>query len=635
MFVLGVNYWPRRSSLDMYREMNLDEVGQDLEEVKNLGFNAVRMFVLLRDFVDENGDLDERRIEFLKKVDEKAAQLGLALYPTLLTIHMSGRNWGCPFIKRSLYSLESLDVMQVVLAKLVNELKNLRSVKGWVLCNELSLVEEPPSAESYRALVRSLALVVKALDESRPLGLGDLIPFVPGTDPESLNTLPIDFVDLHVYNYDNDEVRQSLFPSALASLFLAEGKTVIVEELGCSSALFDEESRARFVNVVLHSLLSNGVSGAFVWCFADYPPEKEHLFEDHPHELRFGVLREDGSPKPVASIIRSFSQLLDLLEKEGVGRKYVLRPREVAVVLPKRALKSAGFRDPKECLELSAALESYVLFKGVSAPATLIYEPHVLGSNYKLYALPSLRIASVSTWRYLKSRAMEGAVVYASIARLREEAHGAPSHVWEELFGVRPRLRACSIGKAVEGPLIVEFVEGFGSVKRGDRIRVRSGRRFDIELFLWEAEPVNARVIATLPNGSPAILLNNVGRGSAILSLIPFEALLATNDVVDRSSGDLFPLYELYRSLATLAGISIRFESGNPRVELEYFEGRKGWILFVINHSYADLENVVVRSSDKIRNVDKLGGDASLVGFKDSEIELRMPSRSVAVLKVS
>jgi len=637
VFILGVNYWPRTSSIDMYREMNAEDIGKDLEVIKNLGFNAVRIFILLRDFVDENGDIDAKRVDFVKAIGEKAKELGLSLYPTLITIHMSGRNWHSSLIKGSLYDLKTLDAMQVFLAKIVRELKSIESIRGWILTNEASLVEAPPDAESYRAWARSLVLVVKAIDDSRPLGLGDLVPFVPGTDPESLDTLPIDFVDLHIYNYDNDEVRQSLYYSAISSLFIAENRPVIVEELGCSSAVFSEDSVAQFMSVVLHSLLCNGVSGAFLWCFADYVPEKEHLFEFHPYEMRFGVVRSDGSPKPVATVVRNFSRLLEELERMGLGEKFVARPREVAVVLVRNELSTTTTRLIGFDLRpgLSAVIESYVMFKGVSAPVTLVYEASVGMTRYKLYALPSIRLASVTTWRRLKSEAMNGAVIYASILRSRENPHGIASHVWEELFGVSPKLKACAIGRALEGPIVLEFLEDFGSVKRGERIRVRLGTRFSAEIFAWEAEPTSARVAAVLPDGTPAIFVNSVGKGFTVLSIIPLEYVLASNDRIDRASKDAETIYKFYESLVELARVERLFIARDPRVEVEYFKGKKECIVFVINHSYDHIEEVVVKCASKIKSVDKLGGDASLENFEGNELRLRMPSRSVIVLRVS
>ncbi|NPA96267.1 MAG: cellulase family glycosylhydrolase [Crenarchaeota archaeon] len=634
MFILGVNYWPRRSSLEMLRRGSIDEIAEDLAKVKELGFDAVRIFMLLRDVVDPDHGIVEDRVELFEKVLEKARELGLSVYPTLITVHMSGRNWFNPLSKGSVYTLETLDAMQIFLASIVSRLRSHESVKGWVLTNEISLVEQPPNPSAYRAFTRSLILTIKGVDHDRPVGLGDITFFVPGTDPESIDTIPVDFIDIHLYYYDNDDVRQSLAYSALASLYMSTGKPVIVEEFGCSTHVFDEESHARFVNAVLHSLLANNVSGAFLWCFADYVQEAEHLFEHHPYELGFGVLRNDGSEKPVASVIKHFSSLIKTLEKEGLWDGYELRGRDVAIVLTRHGWGGTTFSPNGKLAAVASALESYVLMKGASAPVTMLPEHLVGSSNHALYVLPSIVRACVSTWRSLLAKAFEGSSVYASVLRIERGAHQGPSHVWMELFGAKPKLKACRIGRAIEGVVTLEFVQDFGSIAKGTRIRLRVGDRIGEKLFAWEIEPEKAEVVATLGDGTPAVVVNSLGKSYAILSAVPIEAILASQHVVDRSSSDVKAIYDFYSALLELAGVERIFVSSDPRVELEYFLGKKDCIAIAVNHSYDDIETLI-KSSSKVKNVEKIGGDAELLGVEDSSaIRLRMPGKSSAVLKI-
>ncbi len=634
MFILGVNYWPRKSSLEMLRKGSLEEVAKDLAVIRELGFNAVRLFLLLRDVVDPDEGILSDRLELFAKIVEKGGELGLAMYPTLVTIHMSGHNWANPLLEGKLFSLETLDNLQVFIARIVSELREHASIKGWILTNEISLVEKPPNPKAYRAFARSLILTVKGVDHERPVGLGDIVFFVPGTDPESMDTIPADFVDLHIYYYDNDDVRQGLAYSALASLYSASGKPVVIEEFGCSTHVFDEESHARFANALLHSLLANGVSGAFIWCFADYVQEAEHLFEYHPYELGFGIVRKDGSLKPVAQVIKQFSELLKELESEGLGDEYSLRKREVAIVATRHCWSAVPFVSRGSDVATLSCLECYTLFKGVSAPVTMLPEHLVGKSSYKLYALPSIVIASVSTWRSLLAKAVEGSVVYASILRIPSEAHKGPCHVWEELFGVKPKLKACRVGRPVEGLVTIEFVKDFGPLAKGARLRIKVGSRVSERIFCWEADAEKAEVLAVFSDGSPAIFLHSVGKGYAVLSVVPIEALLASQDAVDRASSDVRVVYGFFDALAELAGVERLFVSSDPRVEVEYYVGKKGAMVFAVNHSHEDLE-VEVRARDrKVKNVDKVGGDASVKEVGDDAVRLSMPGRSVAVLKV-
>jgi len=61
---------------------------------------------------------------------------------------------------------------------------------------------------------------------------------------------------------------------------------------------------------VLERLHADGRLGAYWWCWADYadalrttPP-----FDRAPHEMSFGIVRGDGSEKPVAAALAAFAQ---------------------------------------------------------------------------------------------------------------------------------------------------------------------------------------------------------------------------------------------------------------------------------------------------------------------------------------
>ena len=60
---------------------------------------------------------------------------------------------------------------------------------------------------------------------------------------------------------------------------------------------------------ILDKLRSRGVLGAMWWCWADYAEEIAHLppFDDAPHELTFGLVRSDGSFKPIADALSRFA----------------------------------------------------------------------------------------------------------------------------------------------------------------------------------------------------------------------------------------------------------------------------------------------------------------------------------------
>jgi endo-1,4-beta-mannosidase len=80
-------------------------------------------------------------------------------------------------------------------------------------------------------------------------------------------------------------------------------------------ACLDEREMAQYARAVAERLQARGALGAFWWCWADYDPALASLppFDRAPHELRFGIVRSDGSLKPIAETLAQLA-----LEKRKV-----------------------------------------------------------------------------------------------------------------------------------------------------------------------------------------------------------------------------------------------------------------------------------------------------------------------------
>ena len=114
------------------------------------------------------------------------------------------------------------------------------------------------------------------------------------------------------------------------------GKRVLFAELGnpeCPPGLdrvdgfacLDENELALYARGAIDRLHARGALGAFWWCWADYDPALATLppFDRAPHELRFGVVRSDGSRKPVAQLLAQLAgegrQTVDMLPAPIAG----------------------------------------------------------------------------------------------------------------------------------------------------------------------------------------------------------------------------------------------------------------------------------------------------------------------------
>ncbi|MGA7356319.1 MAG: hypothetical protein WBW76_12895, partial [Candidatus Cybelea sp.] len=92
-FLLGINYWPRRSAMYMWQRFNLDEIGEDLVQIKELGLDVVRFFLMWEAFQPQPNAMDERALHQFDAMMDRIAEAGLRAMPTLFCGHMSGVNW--------------------------------------------------------------------------------------------------------------------------------------------------------------------------------------------------------------------------------------------------------------------------------------------------------------------------------------------------------------------------------------------------------------------------------------------------------------------------------------------------------------------------------------------------------------
>jgi len=98
-FELGCNYWPRRSAMSMWRELDLGEVRADFAHLRDMGFRVVRFFLLTEDFLPGPMVVDAKLIEKLVLVAGIARDEKIASIPTLVTINMSGKMWWPAFMR--------------------------------------------------------------------------------------------------------------------------------------------------------------------------------------------------------------------------------------------------------------------------------------------------------------------------------------------------------------------------------------------------------------------------------------------------------------------------------------------------------------------------------------------------------
>ncbi|MEM0490791.1 MAG: glycoside hydrolase family 42 [Ignisphaera sp.] len=637
-FLLGVNYWPRKLNIRMWRDWDEDAVKEDVNIMKRLGVRVVRIFLKDEDFADEDGNLVGSSLEKLNRFLDILEENGIQAFVTFIVGHMSGKNWRIPWTSfEDLYTSRSIEKTIRFIEAVVMKIKDHKAVAGWILSNELSLVNKARNREEALATLRAFSYTIKNIDKDHVLSSGD-VPDSYMQETHNVKKL-VDYVGPHLYLYDNDPIRHSHLYAALIELF-SNGSThpVILEEFGFSTHQFSEDTQAKFIYEILYTSLIHGASGAFVWCFSDFVNETDPPYEWRPLELGFGLVKSDGSEKKAAEMFKRFAEEVEKLESLGINSVF-RRTVDVYLVAPFylwRDYEFIWYRDALGFFNIVKPLVSaYVMLTASGLSTSIVYELDVdsVLEKAKLLLLPSTIAALASTWRKLYSYVERGGHLYASFVRGLSyimALHDSPTHLWQELFGVENMLEAGSIGRKIQNILVLEFVKDFGSIKKGDKLSLE----VSTPIYVFKARPIDAEVIAYDHYGEPIVFEARRGRGRAYLSLIPIEALLANSEEINWASN----IHRFYESLGLEANISRLYIARDPRIEIQIFSTSltdvDRDILVAINHSYRDIETSIL-STYGLKHVEKIGGNASLKNFNDKEIEALFYGKSVLTLLIT
>lgn len=341
-FQIGVNYWPARSAMRMWKEFDSGEVREDFARMAEFKLSPVRIFLLWEDFQPQPLRVNTKALDKLVKLCSHAADFGTAVWVTLFTGHMSGANWlpqwtlsgdaessFFPIITGSMvvdaadtgivnpYENPDLRLAQKVqIREVLSAVKDHPALWGWDLGNENSNVFRPAGPEQGRSWMKEMAGEIKSRDDLHPVTFGlhqQDLEEDRGIGPADVAEC-CDLVTMHAYPAYAGWAAHNL--DALFLLFLANvtswlagWKQVWISEFGISTGKdplsVTEEQAAQYAGESLDKMRRYGVPGALWWCYSDYVPGLcgSAPFDTLPHERSFGAFKTDGAPKEVASVL--------------------------------------------------------------------------------------------------------------------------------------------------------------------------------------------------------------------------------------------------------------------------------------------------------------------------------------------
>lgn len=353
---LGCNYWASHAGTAMWQDWQPETIEADLEKLASQGLTWLRVFPLWPDFQPitmlrgAHGAPVEVRICELPLPDDHvgragvsrvmverfaafcriAERHGLRLVVGLVTGWMSGRL----FVPPALDGLDpitdpvSLTWQIRFVRTMVGELRDASAIAAWDLGNECNCMGKAPSAEAAYLWTAAIANAIRAADPSRPIVSGmhslstrsNLIgnPWLiedQGELTDILTTHPYPYWVRHTSTDPVDDFRTTLHATA-ESRFYADigGKPCIAEEIGTMGPMVaSDRVSADFARVNMFSLWANDCRAVAWWCAHDQSGLAHAPYDWNGVELELGLLRRDGSAKPVLTEMAAFARFLATL----------------------------------------------------------------------------------------------------------------------------------------------------------------------------------------------------------------------------------------------------------------------------------------------------------------------------------
>lgn len=349
IFELGINYWPRRRAMYMWREFDLGEVREDMSRIAEIGFDVVRLFTLTEDFLPEPMTVDARMVARLVDVARAAKDAGVRVVPTLIVLNMSGRIWWPTWMldprgePRDLFADPGLVESQVLLVEsCARALAGDDAIRAFDVANEIDDALRPRTREAGCRWATAMATAIRRGAPGVSVQIGTHLPSLAAGNNMRVDDLAgiADENVMHAYPLYSDAARSGLDPElvpfscALTAGLSGTGRRTLMQEFGLCTAprgkagqtitddvlgqpraqyLASEDEGAAYYEAVLQRLVETGAAGAYAWCYGDYDPR---LFDRPPlatalRERSFGLVRADGREKPAVEVFRAFKARRD------------------------------------------------------------------------------------------------------------------------------------------------------------------------------------------------------------------------------------------------------------------------------------------------------------------------------------
>ncbi len=614
----GAHWVPAVTGLAWPTDWRPADIEADFVKMRDLHFNTVRFDLFWAWFEPRPGDFNPEAFRQLDYLIQLAHRYQIYLHPSLFVGGEVGEAyWDVPWRhgRHPHSDPEMLRLQTNHAAVLARRYKDESAILAW------DLTDEPPfwivagSTTDAMAInwTRLIAGALRRFDGRHPL--------VVGTSQEDLNRGPfrpddirdeVDFFSVHPYSIYAPKLfpdpmlseRQTYGSAFQTALSAGAGRPAMVQELGASSAQYDPARIGDFDRVSLFSGLAAGSNGFLLWCFTDAAPGLFKLvpYLRSPHETQFGLTTWDRQDRPRGKVFRSFSQLLDRLDLDGLEPA----PADAGIIVPEEWAKPYGdystfglsgpsvmpYVSTQEGGAAEGQAPSNVSEKNRSLVGSWLSTfllAHRAGfradfpreysdwTGRRAILLPSpltgteniIQHVRTNFWDRIREYVSRGGNVYASLSA------DAAIPGMEDIFGAR------LVDHVPVSDVTLTVVSQLGDLKPGDTFKYAAS---SADFQQWGAllEVQGGKVIATDQAGRPALVASSRGTGKTLLCAYPLELYLSGAPAAFEGDEQT---HRIYRALMDWAGVQPLFRTNQPSVEVGAIRGENRGYAVLANHS--------------------------------------------------
>jgi len=604
IFILGANYWPSSSGLNMWSEWNPEEIEDDIKRMKSLGINVCRFFLYMPDFMPTFDNVDSTMIERLEKFLEICEKHEMYSLPSFFVGHMSGEDWDVSWRngRNFLTDPDMIKAIKYYITEIVNSTKYFKYIIGWLLSNEIPNYVGQQDPEIIANWTRDIIETVKKLDSKRPVSIGDGA-WTPEINSEydrwkfqlrKLNKYQ-DFVGLHYYPRVISPWQHTYTTAFRLEMAQEWGKPVLVEEFGTSTVSCSEENQAHYYRSVFYSSLINNSIGVMGWCFNDFDFEDKRPYSHHAFEDRFGIVKTDKSIKPVGNEFIEFKKVIDELYSDN----YQKVENNVGLLIPSNYYYKYPYQfKPEFDKWYGFYLESFSLMKNAAIDVECVIEPAIELNNENdlqpkekldpkklpLLFAPRLKIFTKNYWRKIVDYIKKGGNLYCSFA--------VDSWVidWHKLVGVEMDCKFGVPDFRDTDHLEITVIKDWGKFGKDEMFTIPIQNDNPEESYC-PILTTDAEIIMKDQYGDPFLIKNKVGKGYVYFTPYPIEMLSLVNN--DDSWKD--NLVKIYRSIYNEIYKNLDFKICSNGLEMGIWKtsDSKKYKLIILNHSWNKNEGVL------------------------------------------